>query len=58
MGLIKAAVEAVNSTLADQWEDYISCDSMDDNTLVVKKTTKSKQISNKSRIQITPMKYQ
>ena len=54
MGLIKAAVEAINSTLADQWEDYISCDSMDDNTLVVKKTTKSKQISNKSRIQVSP----
>lgn len=54
MGLIKAAVDAVNSTLADQWEDYISCDSMDDNTLVVKKTTKSKQISNKSRIQVSP----
>ena len=54
MGLIKAAVDAINTTLADQWEDYISCDSMDDNTLVVKKTTKSKQISNKSRIQVAP----
>ena len=54
MGLIKAAVGAIGSTLSDQWEDYISCDSMDSNTLVVKKTTKSKQISNKSRIQVNP----
>lgn len=54
MGLIKAAVEAVGSTLSDQWEDYITCDSMDDDTLVVKKTTKSGQISSKSRIQVNP----
>ncbi len=54
MGLIKAAVGAVGSTLADQWEDYISCDSMDNDTLVVKKTTKSGQISAKSRIQVNP----
>ena len=54
MGLIKAAVKTIGSTLADQWEDYVSCDSMDSNTLVVKKTTKSKQISKNSRIQVNP----
>lgn len=54
MGLIKAAVGAIGSTLSDQWEDYITCDSMDSNTLVVKKTTKSKQISKNSRIQVNP----
>lgn len=54
MGLIKAAVGAIGSTLSDQWEDYISCDSMDSNTLVVKKTTKSNQISKNSRIQVNP----
>lgn len=54
MGLIKAAVGAIGSTLGDQWEDYVTCDSMDSNTLVVKKTTPSKQISNRSRIQVNP----
>ena len=54
MGLIKAAIDAAKSTLQDQWEDYITCDSMDNNTLVVKKTTKSGQISAKSRIQVNP----
>lgn len=54
MGLIKAAAGAIGSTLGDQWEDYISCESLDENTLVVKKTTKSGQISAKSRIQVNP----
>ncbi len=54
MGLIKAAAEAIGSTLSDQWEDYINCDSLDDNTLVIKKTTKSGIISAKSRIQVNP----
>ena len=54
MGLIKAATDAISSTLSDQWEDYISCDSLNDETLMVKKTTKSGQISSKSRIQVAP----
>lgn len=54
MGLIKAISDAVSTTLSDQWEDYVSCPSMDNNTLVVKKTTKSKQISSNSRIQVSP----
>ena len=54
MGLIKAAADAIGSTLSDQWEDYINCDSLDEDTLVVKKTTKSGQISAKSRIQVNP----
>ena len=54
MGLIKAAVDAVSTTLGDQWEDYINCDSLDNDTLVVKKTTKTGQISAKSRIQVNP----
>ncbi len=54
MGLIKATIGAIGSTLKDQWEDYVKCDSMDNNTLVVKKTTKSGQISAKSRIQVSP----
>lgn len=54
MGLIKSAVKSVSGTLHDQWEDYISCDSLDNNTLVVKKTTPTGIISNKSRIQVAP----
>lgn len=54
MGLIKSALTSINSTLHDQWEEYITCDSLDNNTLVVKKTTKNGVISNKSRIQVSP----
>ena len=36
MGLIKAAAGAIGSTLADQWKEYIYCDSMDANTLLQK----------------------
>ena len=34
MGLIKAAIAAGSSTLADQWLEYIYCDRMDDNVLM------------------------
>ncbi len=54
MGLIKSAFTSINSTLHDQWEEYITCDSLDNNTLVVKKTTQNGIISNKSRIQVAP----
>ena len=30
MGLIRAAVGAVGSTLHDQWKEYIKCDDLDD----------------------------
>jgi membrane protease subunit (stomatin/prohibitin family) len=36
MGLIKAALSAINTTLADQWKEYIYCDSLDLNILVKK----------------------
>lgn len=54
MGLIKAAVDAVSSTLSDQWEDYITCNELSSDVLIVKKTTKSGQITAKSRIQVNP----
>ena len=54
MGLIKAALSSVSSTLHDQWEDYIKCDSLSNDVLVVKKTTDTGIISNKSRIQVSP----
>ena len=34
MGLIKAALAAGSSTLADQWLEYIYCERMDDNVLM------------------------
>lgn len=54
MGLIKAAVGAVSSTFGDQWQDLVKCENMDENTLMVKKTTKSGQISKGSRIIVAP----
>lgn len=42
MGLIKAAASAINSTLGDQFEDYIKCDELDSNNLIVKKTERGK----------------
>lgn len=54
MGLIKAAVEAIGSTFGDQWQDLIKCDDMDSDTLMVKRTTPSGQISKGSRIIVAP----
>ncbi len=36
MGLIKAAVSAIGSTVSDQWKDYFYCDAIDADVLVVK----------------------
>lgn len=41
MGLIKAFSGAVRSELADQWKEYISCDSMDNDTLLCRGVLKS-----------------
>jgi len=35
MGLIKAALGAAGGVLADQWVDFITCDSLSDNNLMV-----------------------
>lgn len=40
MGLIKAALAAGSSTLADQWLEYIYCERMDDNVLMRKGVSK------------------
>ncbi len=54
MGLIKAAKEAIKGTLADQWKETIRCDNMDNNVLMVKKSTPNEIISNKSTIIVAP----
>ena len=40
MGLIKALVGSVAGTLSDSWKDYFVCDSLDNNTLMVRGTKK------------------
>lgn len=54
MGLIKAAVKAVGSELHDQWKDFVKCEDMDMNTLMVKKTTKNGVISKGSGVIVAP----
>lgn len=54
MGLIKAAVSAATSTLKDQWLDYIKCENLDNDTLMVRKSTPNGVISKKSAIQVGP----
>ncbi len=54
MGLIKSAVSAIGGTLHEQWEDFVQCDELNNDTLMIKKTTKTGQISAKSRIQVNP----
>lgn len=54
MGLIKAAVGAIGSTLGDQWKDLIKCDDMGDSILMRKVTTNTGVISRDSRIIVAP----
>ncbi|MGI6608268.1 MAG: SPFH domain-containing protein [Erysipelotrichaceae bacterium] len=42
MGLIRAGLRAVSSTMKDQWKEYFYCEGLDDDVLVVKGT---KQVS-------------
>lgn len=45
MGLIKAGLGAINSTLKDQWKEFIYCDALDNDTLVVKGQKKTSKHS-------------
>ncbi len=54
MGLIKAAFGAIGSTLGDQWLDAIKCDNLNNDTLMVRVTTPTEQISKGSRIIVDP----
>ena len=40
MGLIKAVLGSVAGTISDSWKDYFVCDSLENNTLMVKGTKK------------------
>ena len=54
MGLIKAAVSSAVGTLQDQWKDFIKCESLDNDTLMVRVTTPNGIISKKSAIMVAP----
>jgi len=54
MGLIKAAKDAVGSTLHDQWKEYIKCDDLGNEILMRKVTTPNGIISKDSAIQVAP----
>lgn len=54
MGLIKAAKDAIKGTFADQWKEAIRCDDMGNDVLMVKKTTETGVITNKSTIIVGP----
>ena len=54
MGLIKAAVSAVGSTLHDQWKDYIKCEDLGQDILMKRVSTPNGVISKDSAIQVSP----
>ena len=54
MGLIKAAVAAVGSTLHDQWKDYIRCEDLGQEILMKRVSTPNGVISKDSAIQVSP----
>jgi len=54
MGLIKAAKDAIGSTLHDQWKDYIKCDDLGNEILMKKVSTPNGIISKDSAIQVAP----
>ena len=54
MGLIKAAAGAIGSTFHDQWKEAIRCEDMGNDILMMKKTTSSGVITNKSTIIVGP----
>ena len=49
MGLIKAALGAIGGTLADQWKEYIYCDSMSADVLLQKGEVKIMDRSSNTR---------
>ncbi len=54
MGLIKAAAGAIGSTLHDQWKEAIRCEDLGNDILMMRKTTPTGVITNKSTIIVGP----
>ncbi len=54
MGLIKAAVAAVGTTLHDQWKEYIRCEDLGQDVLMKRVSTPNGVISKDSAIQVAP----
>lgn len=54
MGLIKAAANAVGSTLGDQWKEYIKCEDLGQEILMKRVSTDNGVISKNSAIQVAP----
>lgn len=54
MGLIKAAKDAIGGTLKDQWKEAIRCEDLGNDILMLKKTTSTGVITNKSTIIVGP----
>lgn len=54
MGLIKAAVGAISSTLQDQWKEALRCEDLGNDILMKKVTTPNGVISNGSTIIVGP----
>lgn len=53
MGLIRATVGAIGSTLRDQWKEVIACEDMGNDILMVMRTTKDGTISKNSIVRVT-----
>ena len=54
MGLIKSTLGAIGGTLHDQWKEVIRCEDMGNDTLMIRKTTDTGVITNKSTIIVGP----
>ena len=54
MGLVQIAKSAIQGTLKDQWKEAIRCEDLGNDILMVKKTTPTGVISNKSTIIVAP----
>ena len=54
MGLIKAAGDAIGSTLHDQWKEYIKCEDLGNDILMKRVSTPNGIISKDSAIQVAP----
>ena len=54
MGLIKSAKEAIGGTFKDQWKEVIRCEDITNDVLMVRKTTETGVITNKSTIIVGP----